>query len=320
MVSARQTLLWVGLVVGSFTLGCGGGDPSPSDPGSGSTTSGTPQAGTTAGSGTTGLTGSSGSSGTTGTIGSPGIGYIRVANLSPDLPPIDLCFGAPNGNTFIGPVVHEATKTKDLVAFGTVTNYIAVPAGSYEVRVVAGGGLSCADTAGNVRFKGSASVKAGQYATLAAVGLTSGTPLVSLQHYTDDISTLLGKTALRFIHAAPAFPSVLNSAVDVGLGTRTTVAPVFNNVRFAKIALPDSIIDGNGYANVNPISDATVTLRPAGSTADTLSIGALRLNPNEANTAFFILQPPVGPSMLFCMDVKELASPTMQKASCQLRR
>ena len=328
MVSARRMLLAVGLMVGSFTWGCGGGDP-PADPPAyttGTTTGGTTSATTattTAGGGSTGLTTSGTSGATTGTSGTTGtrsVGFVRIANLSPNLPPIDFCVGVPGGTTFTGPIIHEVTGTSDLLAFGTVTNYFPVPEGTFEIRVVAGAGTSCADTRGNLKFTRTATVKGGEYATLALEGFTTGVPLVSLQMYGDDTGTLLGMTALRFIHAAPDFPSSTNTTVDVGLGTPTSVKPIFNNVRFTQIALPDSVIDGNGYAVVSPLNDATLTLRPADSTTNRLTVNGLRLSPNQAYTAFAVIQPPNGPAFLLCIDGKQLASPTTPKAGCKIER
>ncbi|MBS2029758.1 MAG: DUF4397 domain-containing protein [Deltaproteobacteria bacterium] len=325
MVSARRMLLAAGLMVGSFTWGCGGGDPpadSPSAYTTGTTTGGTTSA-TTAGGGSTGLStsGSSGTTaGTTGTTGTRSVGFVRIANLSPNLPPFDFCVGIPGGTNFTGPIIHQVTGTTNLLAFGTVTNYFPVPEGTFEIRVVAGSGTSCADAKGNLKFSRTATVKAGEYATLALEGFTTGVPLVSLQMYGDDTATPIGMSALRFIHAAPDFPSSTNTTVDVGLGPSTSVKPIFNNVRFTQIALPDSVIDGNGYAVTSPLNDATLTLRPADSTTNRLTVSGLRLSPNELYTAFAVIQPPNGIAFLLCIDGKQLASPTTPKAGCKIER
>jgi hypothetical protein len=81
--------------------------------------------------------------------------YLRVAQLSPDLPPIDLCV-APHGSTvFQGPLLArlvaslgaEEGGTTDAsppgLAYAQVSAYLALDEGQYDVRLVAAGASSC---------------------------------------------------------------------------------------------------------------------------------------------------------------------------------
>lgn len=77
---------------------------------------------------------------------------LRVAHLSPDLPAIDVCIAPRGTQDFQGPVLARAFaadgRAVDL-AYGTVSGYVSLPIGEYDVRIVAAGSPACAVESGD---------------------------------------------------------------------------------------------------------------------------------------------------------------------------
>jgi hypothetical protein len=77
--------------------------------------------------------------------------FLRVAQLSPDLPPIDVCIAAHGTTTFQGPLLAalsssifgtDAAATTGL-AYAQVSAYLSVAPGPYDLRIVAAGATDC---------------------------------------------------------------------------------------------------------------------------------------------------------------------------------
>jgi hypothetical protein len=121
------------------------------------------------------------------TLAQSTMGMVRVAHLSPNAPAVDILI---NGKV----AIHG-------LAFKQVTNYIALPAGSYQVEVVPSGMMS------PVVAKATLNVEAGSYLTVAAIGFL---PDIHLKVYTDNIRPfpVAGQAFLRVIHASPDAPAV----------------------------------------------------------------------------------------------------------------
>lgn len=73
-------------------------------------------------------------------------GSLRIAQLSADMPAVDLCV-APHGTTdFQGPLLAQMFAPDGGgagAAYGQVSGYVAVPVGRLDVRLVAAGSTSC---------------------------------------------------------------------------------------------------------------------------------------------------------------------------------
>ena len=67
---------------------------------------------------------------------------VRVAHLSPDAPAVDFCIAAHGTTSFSGPVLKGASLTAGL-SYPSVTQYLPVPAGQYDVRLVAPNAADC---------------------------------------------------------------------------------------------------------------------------------------------------------------------------------
>jgi hypothetical protein len=142
----------------------------------------------------------------------PAEAYVRLGDFSPDLASIDLCV-APHGTTeYVGPLLSTAfSAPPDAggagLGFGQVSRYVATPARTVDLRIVAANATDCLspltpDTTGYALSGGSATL-------VAAVG-TAGA--LAIQPFADDVSAPLYETTVRFIDA---FASV--GAVNVGI-------------------------------------------------------------------------------------------------------
>jgi hypothetical protein len=115
---------------------------------------------------------------------------LRVAHLSPDAPNVD--------------VLVDGSAVLEDVPFGTVSDYLSLSAGSYQVTVQAAGDP---DT---VVFDQSLDLEAGAY-TAAAIGeLEDGAEnAFAVELLTDDTSDPADDTArVRVVHASPDAPAV----------------------------------------------------------------------------------------------------------------
>ena len=129
----------------------------------------------------------SASSATTGT------GWIRLAHLSPNTPPVDVYLYS-FGNSTAQIVLHH-------VAYGTVSPYEEVNAGDYSVAMRSAG----ASPSSQPVLSTSVTVEAGHAYTGAGMGPESG---LRLQVLDDSLTTPAGKSLVRVIQASLKQPSV----------------------------------------------------------------------------------------------------------------
>ena len=122
-----------------------------------------------------------------------GTGWIRLAHLSPNTPPVDVylySFGDSNAQI----VLHH-------VSYGTVSPYEAVTAGDYSVAMRASG----ASPSSQPVLSASVTVKADHAYTVAGMGPESGLRLEVLD---DQLTTPSGKSLVRVIQASLKEPVV----------------------------------------------------------------------------------------------------------------
>ena len=124
----------------------------------------------------------SASSATTGT------GWIRLAHLSPNTPPVDVYLYSFGNSSTAQIVLHH-------VAYGTVSSYEAVNAGDYTVAMRATG----ASPSSQPVLSTSVTIAAGRAYTVAGMGPKSG---LRLQVLDDQLTTPSGKSAVRVIQAS----------------------------------------------------------------------------------------------------------------------
>ena len=207
---------------------------------------------------------------------------VRVAHLSPDAPAVDFCLAAAGSGKFSGPVLAGAGGLAG-ISYGKVTRYLDVPAGAYDVRLVAPAAANCSQSLGGLPdITGLPELGKGASATLAATGkLAHGGAPFQLRAYFDDATPPTGATAaakLRFIHASPGTPNV-----DVGLGGGVAFTPVFADVAYGTVQ-PHEL----GYVTTPPLDAVELSARASGTTTDVLAIKPASLPAGAIATAFAI--------------------------------
>ncbi len=116
-----------------------------------------------------------------------GTGWIRLAHLSPNTPPVDVYLYS-FGNSDAEIVLHH-------VAYGTVSPYEEVTAGDYSVAMRASGAAPSSQPV----LSTSVTVKADHAYTVAGMGPESS---LRLQVLDDQLTTPSGKSAVRVIQAS----------------------------------------------------------------------------------------------------------------------
>lgn len=195
-----------------------------------------------------------------GSSSTPGTGYLRVANLSPDLGDIDFCIAPAGTTTFTGPVMANTTGGTAGLKFGgdgsmAISKYFSYEEGTYDVRIVSKApGGTCATallTASNV------SLGNGVYKLVAAVGQTG---FAGAAHatavFTDETTAASNRVNIRFINAGflaiPGGTPSAMPALNIGFTVSGTYNGIFTNVAYPGIGAPVAPVDANGYASVDP--------------------------------------------------------------------
>jgi len=173
-----------------------------------------------------------------------GTGWIRLAHLSPNTPPVDVyLYSFGNSNAQI--VLHH-------VAYGTVSPYEAVQAGDYSVAMRGAGASATSQPV----LSTSVTVKAGKAYTVAGMGPKSG---LRLQVLDDDLTTPSGKGEVRVIQA-----SLKQQTVKVTCGGQLIVPKVTFGNTSSYVAIPPgtwtmkAIATTTSASQVVPVSAGTV--------------------------------------------------------------
>jgi hypothetical protein len=144
---------------------------------------------------------------------STGVGYLRLAHLSPNTPAVDVylySFGDPSAMA----VLHH-------VAYGEVSPYESVASGEYTVAMRAAGASSSAKPV----LSTTVDVVSGRAYTVAGMGPLSGLRLQVIQ---DSLAMVRNETLVRVIQASMHATSVTVTAGSTTLGSDlnfTTVTP-----------------------------------------------------------------------------------------------
>lgn len=160
--------------------------------------------------------------------------YLRVAHTSPDAPEVD--------------VMVENESVLSSVPFGAVSDYLSLPAGTYNVSIVA------SEDTDAVVFDGNVTLDPRTSTTLAATGEISESANTSFEPvaFNDDaVHPDDNQSAIRVVHLSPDAP-----AVDITVGNGSTV-----------LADDVSFRNGSDYVTV-PSGEYTVEIRSATETND----------------------------------------------------
>jgi hypothetical protein len=221
------------------------------------------------------------------TVGSaPDRARVRIAHLSPDAPPVDVCIAEAGSANWSEPLLRRLGATTGL-AYSQVTTYVELPTRAYDIRVILATSTGCA--AGAVPDTLNVTVTPKLTATIAAIGIidrsgpAANDPAFRLQVLVDELTVGANKTKLRFFHASPGTP-----AVDVGLGVAHGFVKVFGNVSFGQTAPTNGTsLSNNGFVETTPVT-SPVSARLAGALTDALTIPSVTLAPNAVATAIAI--------------------------------
>ena len=202
-----------------------------------------------------------------------GTGWIRLAHLSPNTPPVDVyLYSFGDSNAMI--VLHH-------VAYGTVSPYESVPAGDYSVAMRGAG----ASPTSQPVLSTSVTIVAGHAYTVAGMGPESG---LRLQVLEDKLTTAPGQAEVRVIQA-----SLKQQVVTVTLGS-TVLA---SGLKFASVSDYQPVSPGTQSVTVSSsggTANSSVTL--AAGTVHTLVVldGASGLEVVNLEDASGSGQPPAG--------------------------
>lgn len=176
-------------------------------------------------------------------------GRVRVMHASPDTPAVDI---------FV-----DGAKAVTALAFPKDTGYVALPAGTHNVKVF----VSPSDGTGTPALEANLNVAAGKDYTVLAVGRVGDGSLALLPLEDNNATPAAGKAHVRLIHASPDAP-----AVDVAVAGTSTL--VFSNVAF------------KGVGTYTPVDAATYNLdvRAAGTTTVAKSVTGLALKERAVYT------------------------------------
>jgi hypothetical protein len=173
-------------------------------------------------------------------------GMVRVAHMAPGAPAVDVALD--------GQVVLRG------LAFGQVSGYAAVPAGTRQARVTPSGARE------PVVIDAPLTIESGRAYTVVATGeLPSITPIVLTDELTPPPS---GQTKVRFVHSAPDAP-----AVDVAVAGGSTL---FSNIAFRNASMTATV----------PAGTYTLEVRPAGQQAVALAVPNVTLTAGDIVTVF----------------------------------
>ncbi len=177
-----------------------------------------------------------------------GEAWVRVLHGSPDAPAVDV-------------KVDDADVLTD-VPFGTISDYLPVPAGTYNIKVCAAGTTTCVIDADVTVADGS------RYTVAATNELAS----IEAQVLEDTVAPVAGQAQVRVVHFSADTPAVDVLTQD---GSATIVDA---------LAYPDS----TGYLSLDPGAYDLKVCADADNTVCPLDPGSLDLDADTAYSVFAV--------------------------------
>jgi hypothetical protein len=253
----------------------------------------------------------------------PSPAQVRIAQLSPDAPPLDVCLAPHGTGNFGGALFAEIENDTGApldasprgLSFAQVSAYLMVPPGNYDLRVVPGGSTSCSTPLllpSGETVPDAVDIPAlavGAAATIVVAGDASvvGTDaVIEATMILDDASLSSGAAALRAFNAVPSVPTL-----DFGFGSSAgDWSALLTNIAFGdpsrQAAPSQGMTDANGYLAVGPFTGKTVSVRPSGAMTDTAVADNASVAPGSL-ASFFAVGGKTGdtshpPLLLLCTD------------------
>ncbi len=240
---------------------------------------------------------------------------VRFADWAPDAPSagVDFCL-APTGTTeWTGPLLQQDLPAGSLgqggpngLEFPTVTAYLAIAPGDYDLQVVETGSADC--TVGILpATMGLPSLAAGAHTTFALMGdvqPTGDDASLKVGAFSDDSAAPAGTTVLRVINAVPSL-----AYIDVGSGSvaADNLAPIFADVPFGSASatlLDGGSADPNGYTAFPPTPDVQFSAQASGTGSDSATATHVVVGAGAVTTLTLINGQNGGrpPQFLVCSD------------------
>ena len=258
---------------------------------------------------------------------------LRIAHLSPDLPPIDVCL-APHGTTsFLGPLIGPLSGLDagaPGVTYAQVSAYLSLDPGRYDLRLVPSGATSCDSSTEDDAGQDAGPIDLGDAGafpdlpeatnlpelaphasvTLLLVGLVSprgSDARFAVSVVSDDVALSGGAAALRAINALPR-----SGPLDLGLGASgARFTPVVTGVAFgaasSQAGPSNGAVDTNGYAPIPSLSGQTLSARASSGPASDVAVAKAVDIPFGAIATVFAVGGVASdaahpPSLLVCID------------------
>jgi hypothetical protein len=167
---------------------------------------------------------------------------IRIANLVPDSQAVDVCLKPSDVAAFGTPFVGGAG-----LSYPALSSRATVDAGTYSVRVVAGGATNCSTSLNGLGDISNVQLGEGAIQTLAVLGRLTGTgsPSVALGKYDDRIApTPSGGVSMRAVNAAPGA-----NPEDVGVVSGSFLSPFATAVSYGNVSQYQTLAFTPGATN-----------------------------------------------------------------------
>jgi hypothetical protein len=223
--------------------------------------------------------------------GPPSQTLVRLADWSPDAVALDFCVAPHGTGSWEGPLVAisaaldpdaglDGDAGGDGLTFPSVTAYLSLVPGQYDVRIVAAQATDC-----NVSIVNDAvslpTLAANAYTTILVVGDASNAgkdAALTITSVADDATLPAGGgLALRFINASPSLPS---ASFGTGSAAASTFVPLFTGVAFgtatSTAASDAGAVDTNGYLALPSLAGA-VSVVATGGTTDLATVSDLSI-------------------------------------------
>ena len=202
-------------------------------------------------------------------------GWLRLGHLSPDTKAVDVTLTNLSGGT----VLYKLSK----VAYGDVSPYMKLAAGTYALSMVPAGEPSTSTPV----LKGAIKVTAGKAATMVAVGLNKD---LTTKLYADDLTTPAGsKAKVRILQASVKHPTVTVKSGSTTLADGAKFGTVSGYTELKSGSSPLTLSDGS--------SNESTSVAVEAGTVHTLVVlddaqGDLRVTPLVDSASVTV--PPVG--------------------------
>jgi len=172
---------------------------------------------------------------------------VRVMHAAPETDKVD--------------VYVNSTRVLQDFPYKSVSNYLSLPQGKYQVDVYPAGNQVSTIVSRKIE------VKNGKMYTIAAIGTGKN---IKLQAYEDQSAVPFGEATLRVIHLSPDAPSV-----DIG-------------VKNGDVAFPElSYRKATNYLGVTPMN-LELEVRKPGTKDVIFSLPSIQLQPNTAYTIYLV--------------------------------